>query len=164
MTVPMTLAAQSISTVFYQRVMGEVNTAGKASHTVFKTFLFLAGIAAIGFAILACATPLLPLVLGAEWQGIDQVIIPLVPLAAARFAVAPLAKTFSALERQREALMWQIGLIASGIGVLWVSSTRLGFVSTLWTYSITVALGYGVMLYLCLRLDKRDHSDLGRAM
>ena len=159
---PLALVGGAVADVFFERAARDkrLGTAGTSSLQVVRVLGVLALVGAIPLMILApagCA-----LLFGEPWREAGVYLRILTPLFVFRFAISPLARSFSVYEKQLAGLVWQIGMIAAGIGSIFLGyvleSVYLGLVA----YTVSGVVMYLIMLDLCLRYGGSSPWDLFR--
>lgn len=120
---PINLIGSSISDVFRQKAIEDINEHGNCKILYIKTFssLFLLGI--IPFAILYVISPwLFSFVFGSEWRIAGEYARLMTPMFFLQFIISPLSSLYIVMEKQKLDLILQVVLF-----ILIVSALLIGF-------------------------------------
>lgn len=148
---PSSLIGKSIGQVYFQQAVIEKQKTGKAVNTFNKTskklFIFSVG----AFVPLYFVLPLaFEIVFGKEWRISGEYAQITLPFVAMQFIAAALSNTNNVFEKQKIALVWQIGLSIISIGSILVAQVyELDFVTFIKAFSASL-FSYYAILYLIL--------------
>lgn len=120
---PMSLVARSIGDVFRQEATVQYNK-NKECVAIYKsTFKKLFLIAILPFAILFFIAPsLFSIVFGESWRVAGEYTQVLIPMYFLQFVTSPLSNMYMIAEKQKLDLYWQIYLLASVVGAIFIGN------------------------------------------
>ena len=114
LTLPAMIVGSTVGQVYLREISLRVRNPVAARRAFDKTLARLAAISLPPFIALAfVAGDLFAFVFGAEWREAGSLAAAMIPLVWVRFLVSPLSTTFLVYERQRQLLLWQIGLLVA---------------------------------------------------
>lgn len=153
---PVSLIGRSIGQVYFQQATIEKRQTGIAVNTFNKTIKKLLILSVAIFTPLYFILPaVFEIVFGQEWRiaGIYAQII--LPFVAAQFVAASLSNTNNIFEKQKIALLWQIGLLSLTIGMIFYSNFfQIEFIEFLKIFSIFLFLYYGLLLFILWKVSQ----------
>jgi O-antigen/teichoic acid export membrane protein len=149
---PTALIGGSIGQVFFQEAVKEKQKTGKAINTFDRTSKKLFLISFIFFTPLYFFIPsIFEISFGSRWIVAGEYARIILPLVAVQFIAAALSNINNIFEKQKIALMWQVGLLMVSLSILVYSSFQgYGFVVFLKIYSLIISLYY-IFLYFILK-------------
>ncbi|RJR46511.1 MAG: hypothetical protein C4567_02200 [Deltaproteobacteria bacterium] len=155
---PITLIAQAVSQVFYQRATELKNLTGDSYSFAKRLTLSLILIPAIPFiALMLWGPELFALVFGGNWVTAGRYAAILCPLAWASFVVGPLTMINAVYEYQEMHLFWQLGLLSIASIVFYATiQYQMPLEQILYYYSSIVVLWYLVNLFILLRISQGE--------
>jgi O-antigen/teichoic acid export membrane protein len=146
---PLMLTAQSLGQVLL-RHSADAAYSSEAMRRLFSRVLLvlvgLAGCVVAGTA--AVGTPILHLILGAQWRVNVQFILPLAVAVSARACASPLSTFLITLRRFDVSLYWQVAYFVSALIVLRLLALHLSFESFAIAYGCHELVFYGAYLLL----------------
>lgn len=150
--IPTSLIGDSIGRVYFQQATIEKNQTGKAVNIFKSTTKKLALLACFFFIPLYFVLPaVFEIAFGEQWRvaGVYSQLV--LPIFGFRFISAALSNTNNIFEKQKLALLWQIGLLFLSIGTLFVCGHyQLEFDVFLKIYTVVISLHY-ILLYFILK-------------
>lgn len=152
MNVPATLISKSISQVYHQKATEEKNAIGNARKILKTTIQKLTLISLLIFPVLYFSVEnLFVFVFGTEWAIAGVYAKIMTPFFLMRFVVSPVSVTFSIFEKQKIALIWQLGLLILALSVFSFSVFYdLAFENFLHIFTWTLFIYYFI-LYLVVK-------------
>lgn len=153
---PITLIAQSVSQVFYQRSTELKNLNGSSYSFTKKLTLALILIPGLPFLVVMLWGPeIFALVFGENWVTAGKFAAILCPLAWASFVVGPLTMINAVYEYQEIHLIWQVGLLSLAFIVFYMTTQfQMSLEIILYYYSTIVVLWYLVNMFVLLRISQ----------
>lgn len=153
---PSSLIGNSIGQVYYQEANKEKQETGKAIKTFKKTSKRLLILSIFMFTPLYFLLPtVFEFVFGTDWRVAGEYGQITLPFVAMQFIAAALSNTNNIFEKQKLALVWQIGLLLMSLTVLVLSSVYgLSFEAFLQIYAITMSLYYGLLFFLLKKVSE----------
>lgn len=150
---PVSIIAQAIGQVYYQRVAEQCRSApGKVMKEVRQAAFRLALLAVVVFSpVFLFGHHLFGWVFGSEWTVAGDYAEVMVLSVAVKFVVSPLSSLFVAADRQRTVARWQIAYFASTAAALAVG-VNYEILVFLWVLVINDLLMYGIYFLLIVRL------------
>lgn len=164
LAVPVALVSQSLSTVFYERLVAERrdprgDPARLLSRVLVALLLGSLGPAALVFV----GAPLVfGFIFGRGWTTAGLFVQALVPMAVATLTALPLTQAFLAYERQEHLLGWQVAASVLPLGALFVGWALGSALVAVWLYSGVATLLYIVVVVLVFRYAGVPAQRLGR--
>ncbi len=109
---PMTVIGDAIGQVFQREARDEITSSGRAAAILRATLLRLTLVSLPVFAILYIySSEMFLIVFGEQWAVAGEYAKLLIPLFFVRFLAVPVMAILNLYEKQRIALLWQIGLL-----------------------------------------------------
>jgi lipopolysaccharide exporter len=119
---PMKLAGNSLSTVFYQKACEEKNRTGRITHIVKSVHTRLISIGMFICLVLMITGPeLFSFVLGTQWSTAGLYAQILAPWIFVVFISTPLSSIFAVFEKQGASLGFNVMLLLSRVGVILIA-------------------------------------------
>jgi len=148
--IPVQLSGGALGQVFYPNAAKEYLETKRLDKITWQTFLYSCQVALFPAIFIATAANfILPVLLGAKWQGITPYIILLLPLVLLRAVQTQIGIgfIFSILNQNNKIFIGNILLFVCCISplVLCLSLKSSSYV-TIFSYSIGSAIGYGILL------------------
>jgi len=143
---PIAFMSTSIQTFFQQQASEEFNGHGHCKASFWRFFV-LASAGAILFIlpVILLVPYVFPIIFGSQWTEAGTLVQAVAFLTIVRFISSPLSYIWIIRGQQRLDFIWQIGLLAIGLGTLTLPPVLLPGVSlysTLWIYSMGVGAWY----------------------
>ena len=157
---PMSLIGSAVGQVFFQKASEIKNTVGridKIVHGVHRRLISI-GIFPI-LLLLLIGEDLLAAILGMQWYTAGIYAKILAPWLFLVFIASPLQTIFNILELQQIDLYFNIILLLSRIGVLWIGGIFLDPIGTLILFSITGIILWGWLNFYLLKLSNISFRD-----
>jgi len=154
--IPATLIGSSIGQVYFQKAIIEKQRTGKVVNTFNKTSKKLLILSIAMFTPLYFILPtVFEIIFGKEWGiagAYGQIILPFV---AVQFVAAALSNTNNIFEKQKIALLWQIGLLILSIGIMLYSILlQVEFFEFLKIFSVSLFCYYGLLLFILWKVSQ----------
>ena len=119
---PASLVGSSIGQVYFQQATIEKQKTGKAINAFNSTSKKLIIISLLTFTPMYFVLPLVfEIIFGKEWRSSGEYAQVILPFIAAQFIAAALSNTNNIFEKQKIALLWQIGLLTLSMGIIFSS-------------------------------------------
>ena len=155
---PSSLIGRSIGQVYFQQAVAEKQKTGKAVHTFAKTskklFLFSAVIFIPMYFILPLA---FEVIFGSEWRTSGEFAQITLPFVAMQFIAAALSNTNNVFEKQKIALVWQVGLSVLSIGSIFVAQfLDWSFVEFIQVFTGCLASYYILLYFILWKVSKGE--------
>jgi O-antigen/teichoic acid export membrane protein len=147
---PIAIIGQSIGQVYMNEAAEQRRKTGKATK-IFNTTLKRLFLISVPLFVIAFFTleDIFAFIFGEEWRIAGKYAIILLPLFLARFVAAPLSLTNIVFEKQKIALMWQIGLLSISLLVyLVIYLKHFDFETFLYIYSFVLFLYYIFLIFI----------------
>lgn len=155
---PLGIISTAFADVFKQRASRAFNEAGNCIEVWHTTFKYLVMLSLVPSVILALAAPtLFGVVFGSEWREAGRFAQLMSPYFFLAFIVSPLSRTLLVAEKQRENLLWQIGLALVTIGALFVGVRAKQPTVSIALYSLSYSMMYLFYLRMSYRYAKGEH-------
>lgn len=153
---PASLIGGSIGQVYFQEATTEKQQTGNAVDTFNKTIKKLLILSVAMFTPLYFILPaVFEIVFGQEWRIAGKYAQIILPFVAAQFVAAALSNTNNIFEKQKIALLWQIGLLLLSIGLIFYSNFfQIEFFEFLKNLSICLFLYYGLLLFILWKVSQ----------
>lgn len=147
---PSSLIGHSVGQVYFQAANAEKLRTGSAATIFNNTVKKLTALSLPIFIILYFTVEdLFSFVFGKDWAVAGQYAKILIPLFLIRFIFSPVSVTFSTFEKQRLALLMQVGLMLLTLFVIVVSGVfDIDFKIFLHAYSLSLTIYYFFFLYI----------------
>ncbi len=147
-SIPMGLVGIAIGQVFFQKASAEMNQQGNVVNVVSKTYKRLVSLGIFPMLVLMIiGEELFGLVFGSDWTDAGLYARILAPWMFLIFISSPLSNLFSVFEKQKLGLVFNLLLLISRVGVLYIASLFGGPVLALLLFSLT-----GVVFWLWMNL------------
>lgn len=156
---PSALIGDAVGQIYYRTATKEKVRSGNATRTFYSTVVLLSLVAVPGFLVAYLVAPtLFEVIFGTEWRTAGQYAQAVIPLVAIRFILAPVTHTNNVFEKQRVALLWQLGLLVISLAAVGLSVIlQFSIMQYLWLNTICVSAHY-VLLFFILRKVARGNE------
>ncbi|MDN3639989.1 oligosaccharide flippase family protein [Simiduia curdlanivorans] len=153
---PASLIGASIGQVYFQEAVNEKQRTGVAIKTFDKTSKKLFLLSILFFTPLYFVLPLIfEIVFGIEWRIAGEYAQIILPFVALQFIVAAVSNTNNIFEKQKIALLWQLGLLLiSASIILYANYFSVFFTDFIFFYTIIMSAYYMFLFYI-LRIVAR---------
>jgi O-antigen/teichoic acid export membrane protein len=157
---PASLVALSTGQVFLQR-LASIESPREAFRMFRSTSASLVKIAFISCVIVILVSPLMPVVLGKDWQKASQILLCLIPLLFSQIAFVPLGIAFEARRRMKEGIIAQLVLTLFRIVPLFilVYFSKQDFSVAVLAYSTGSLMGYVGYFLILMKSIKPSASE-----
>ena len=155
---PAKLIGEAISKVFFSQCVIEKKATGSARKVLLSTLKKLIAIGLPIYAVLyACVEDLFPFVFGAEWAESGTLARALVPLFFVRFVVSPLTRINQVYMKNKNVMVWQIGLVIITFSIFYFAGTSsFSFLETLHLLVPVLSTYYLIHLFLLFSYTAQD--------
>ena len=155
---PLSFLSVSLQDIFRERASKELRETGNCRKS-FQIFFLISFAASIAILVpIALFIPIIfPLLFGHQWDQSGYLVQAIVFLMAIRFVSSPLSYVWILRDRQKEDLLWQIGLVAISAGALIGAPSLIhnaSLIQTLGLYSVAAGLWYALCLFLSYRFAR----------
>jgi lipopolysaccharide exporter len=153
---PVTLIAQSVTQVFYQRATELKNLTGDSYSFTKKLTLVLILMPALPFlALMLWGPQIFGFVFGETWVTAGKFAAILCPISWASFVVGPLSMLTAVYEYQGLHLTWQAGLLTLTFLAFFITTQyQMPLETILYYYSAIILLWYLVNVFILLRISQ----------
>ena len=154
--VPASLISQSVTEVFFQKVVQEYNRTGNSRRILKKVLKHLFGIAVLPMLlVLLLGSKIFAFILGSEWFEAGKYAQILAPLFLAQFVISPVSNILLVTGAQRTLLFWRICYILI-IGFAFVIGGLMkNMFICLGLYSFMGSVMFIILLLLCFRRSEQ---------
>jgi O-antigen/teichoic acid export membrane protein len=154
--IPSVIIGKSVGQVYFQTAMKEKHDTGRAVKTFKETVKKLTFLGLPAFVILFfIVEDAFTLVFGSEWLIAGKYAQILIPMIFIRFVFSPVSVIFIIFEKQRLALILQLGLMLTSLGaILLISVFDLDFTGFLFVYNWLLFVYYIIFLTVAGMVSK----------
>jgi O-antigen/teichoic acid export membrane protein len=157
--IPASLVGLAVGNVFFASVTKQSKTGIRSEFTRTAAYLSLLGMPAITLLAVA-APPAIRLLFGQEWEEVGRLAGWMAPWFYLQLISSPMSLLFSAAERQKEGMIWQLQLlllrlVAIGVG----AGSGSAFYTVIW-FSLASATAYFVQLMWLAKIAGASKGEL----
>jgi O-antigen/teichoic acid export membrane protein len=150
---PMGLVGSAIGQVFFQKVSEEKNRTGDVKSIVVKVYKKLISIGVFPMLVLMIlGEELFSFIFGPDWVVSGTYVRILIPWMFLVFIASPLSTLYSVFEKQEVGLGFNISLLLSRIGALYIGAMYGGPIFALVFFSFTGVIFWGWNNYYLLKI------------
>jgi O-antigen/teichoic acid export membrane protein len=143
--IPASLVGLAVGNVFFASVAKQSKTGIRSEFTRTAAHLSLLGMPAITLLAVA-APPAIRLLFGAEWEEVGRLAGWMAPWFYLQLISSPMSLLFSATERQKEGMIWQLQLLLLRLAAIGIGAgSGSAFYTVIW-FSLASATAYFVQL------------------
>jgi O-antigen/teichoic acid export membrane protein len=155
---PLSFLSVSLQDIFREQASKELRATGNCRKS-FHTFFLISFAASIAIMVpIALFIPIVfPWLFGHQWDQSGSLVQAIVFLMAIRFVSSPLSYVWILRDRQKEDLLWQIGLVVISVGALFgvpYLIDNASLIQTLGLYSVAAGLWYAFCIFLSFRFAR----------
>ena len=150
---PMGLVGMAIGQVFFQKVSEEKNRTGNVKSIVIEVYKRLISIGVFPMLILIIlGEELFSFIFGSDWIVSGTYVKILIPWMFLVFIASPLSTLYDVLEKQKIGLWFNLCLLVSRIGALYIGAMYGGPIFALIFFSLTGIIFWGWNNYYLLKI------------
>ncbi len=159
MGIPVTLVGLAVGNVFFASVAKQNKEVIRSEFSRTAAKLSLLGMPAI-MLLATAAQPAIRLLFGAEWDGVSKLTFWMAPWFYLQLISSPMSLLFSAMERQKDGMIWQVQLFLLRFVAIAIGVASGNAVYTVILFSVASAIAYFVQLVWLSKLAEAGRWEI----